>query len=148
VQQACEKRQDRRVTHCVKIRPAKHGSNARAQAQCARGQITSATLTPVIGMVKVVGIVVLSALFLGERDIFSARMVVGCTLAVLGFTMYSYACLEAQQRRRTVWVKAGSAEGVGVGSGGAKAAADPEGAPLLPTSTPASAGGWGAGGRA
>jgi len=91
-------------------------------------------------MVKVVGIVVLSALFLGERDIFSARMVVGCTLAVLGFTMYSYACLEAQQRRRTVWVKAGAGEGVGVGSGGAKAAADPEGAPLLPTSTPARAG--------
>ncbi|KAK9836954.1 hypothetical protein WJX81_002533 [Elliptochloris bilobata] len=47
-------------------------------------QITSATLTPVIGMIKVVGIVVLSAAFLGERDIFTVRMVIGCTLAVMG----------------------------------------------------------------
>lgn len=27
------------------------------------------------------------------------RMVVGCTLAVLGFTMYSYASIESRQRK-------------------------------------------------
>ena len=32
-------------------------------------------------------------------------MVVGCTMAVLGFTMYSYASMEGQQRRtKTVYV--------------------------------------------
>lgn len=32
-------------------------------------------------------------------------MVIGCTLAVLGFTMYSYASMEGQQRRtKTVYV--------------------------------------------
>ncbi|CAK0783113.1 hypothetical protein CVIRNUC_006308 [Coccomyxa viridis] len=78
-------------------------------------QITSSTATPVIGMVKVVGIVVLSALFLGERDLFTVRMVVGCTLAVLGFSMYSYASLEGQQRRtKTVYVSGPPQRAVGV----------------------------------
>lgn len=35
-------------------------------------------------MTQVVGIVVLSAVFLGERDIFTVRMVIGCA-HLLGF---------------------------------------------------------------
>ena len=36
-------------------------------------QRTSAVTTPVIGMIKVVAIVVLSAIFLGERDVLSVN---------------------------------------------------------------------------
>ena len=42
-------------------------------------------------------------------------MVVGCTLAVLGFSMYSYASLEGQQRRtKTVYVSGPPQRAVGV----------------------------------
>lgn len=47
------------------------------------------------------------------------RMVVGCTLAVLGFTMYSYASLEAQQRRTlTVLTKPGASPDASLGNVG------------------------------
>ena len=50
---------------------------------------TSSIMTPVIGMIKVIGVIVLSAIFLGEDKIFSVRMVIGCALALAGFCSYS-----------------------------------------------------------
>ncbi|KAK9866952.1 hypothetical protein WJX84_004634 [Apatococcus fuscideae] len=50
---------------------------------------TSSIMTPVIGMVKVIGVIVLSAVYLGENKIFSMRMLLGCGLALAGFCFYS-----------------------------------------------------------
>ena len=69
-----------------------------------------------------------------------------CTLAVMGFGMYSYAAAEAQQRQHTVRLRPGqAAQGfkVGADSGLADGAERDENAPLLPTSTQASSGAWG-----
>ncbi|KAK9830332.1 hypothetical protein WJX72_011058 [[Myrmecia] bisecta] len=60
-------------------------------------QITSAVTTPVIGMVKVIGLVVLSAVVLAEKDIFTLKMTAGCALALLGFGLYSWARLQKQR---------------------------------------------------
>lgn len=57
---------------------------------------TSSIMTPVIGMVKVVGVIVLSAIYLGEKRIFSLRMLLGCGLALAGFGAYSL--LQARRR--------------------------------------------------
>lgn len=68
----------------------------------------------------------------------------------MGFGMYSYACLEAQQRTRTVRVRPGqAARGSGLGSRDGKVGADAaEDASLLPTSTQASGETWGPGAHA
>jgi drug/metabolite transporter (DMT)-like permease len=50
---------------------------------------TSAVTTTVLGEVKVVGLLLLSALLLGEGKEFTAKMLLGCTLAMAGFIMYS-----------------------------------------------------------
>ena len=57
---------------------------------------TSSIMTPVIGMIKVIGVIVLSAIYLGEKRIFSVRMLLGCALALVGFGAYSL----LQSRRR------------------------------------------------
>ncbi|GAX79732.1 hypothetical protein CEUSTIGMA_g7173.t1 [Chlamydomonas eustigma] len=56
-------------------------------------KITSAVTTTVIGEMKIVLILALSALILGESDIWTLKMLVGCTTAILGFVMYSHARL-------------------------------------------------------
>lgn len=51
---------------------------------------TSAVTTTVLGEVKIVGLLMLSALLLGEGKEFNFKMVVGCTTAMVGFCMYSH----------------------------------------------------------
>ena len=41
-----------------------------------------------VPVTQVVGIVVLSAVFLGERDIFTVRMVIGCASAGLAWGLH------------------------------------------------------------
>lgn len=53
--------------------------------------ITDPVTTTVLGQVKIVGIMVLSAVFLGEGKDFTMRMLVGCSMAVLGFSIFSWA---------------------------------------------------------
>lgn len=57
---------------------------------------------------QVVALVVLSAAFLGEATLFTVTMTVGCTLAVSGFALYSYAVWEAGARGKTVYVRGGT----------------------------------------
>jgi hypothetical protein len=53
----------------------------------------------VLGEVKIVGLLVLSAAILpGESSQFTARMTVGCVLAMLGFCLYSNARLVASRK--------------------------------------------------
>ena len=49
---------------------------------------TSAVTTTVLGEVKIVGLLLLSALILGESKEFNAQMLLGCTMAMVGFVMY------------------------------------------------------------
>lgn len=51
---------------------------------------TSAVTTTVIGEVKIVALLVLSAFLLGEGKDFTAKMLVGCVMAMTGFVMYSH----------------------------------------------------------
>jgi hypothetical protein len=46
--------------------------------------------------------------FLGEVDFFTVRMTIGCTLAVSGFALYSYAVWEGATRGKTVYLKGGA----------------------------------------
>ncbi|KAL0040726.1 hypothetical protein WJX79_003172 [Trebouxia sp. C0005] len=50
-------------------------------------QKTSAVTTTVLGEVKIVGLLLLSALLLGEKKAFTGKMTVGVTLAMIGFCM-------------------------------------------------------------
>lgn len=43
-------------------------------------------------MVKVVGIVVLSALFLGERDLFTVRCIPACSPCLFNICVYNAKC--------------------------------------------------------
>ena len=53
----------------------------------------------VLGEVKIVGLLILSAIILpGESSQFTARMTVGCVLAMLGFCLYSNTKLLAARR--------------------------------------------------
>ena len=52
-------------------------------------QRTSAVSTPVIGMLKVIAIVILSAIFLGERDV----LTVSSTLTLPGMSVHHRQCL-------------------------------------------------------
>ena len=53
----------------------------------------------VLGEVKIVGLLILSAIILpGESSQFTARMTVGCVLAMLGFCLYSNAKLVMARR--------------------------------------------------
>ena len=53
----------------------------------------------VLGEVKIVGLLVLSAAILpGESSQFTARMTIGCVMAILGFCLYSHAKIAAAKR--------------------------------------------------
>lgn len=54
---------------------------------------SSAVSTTVIGEVKIVALLILSALLLGEGKEFTPKMLVGCSMAMVGFIMYSHAKL-------------------------------------------------------
>ena len=59
-------------------------------------------------------------------------MVVGCTLAVLGFTMYSYASLEARRRKNpTIYMRQPDASEGAAHGGKSDAARDAISSPLL-----------------
>ncbi|EFN59787.1 hypothetical protein CHLNCDRAFT_133480 [Chlorella variabilis] len=51
---------------------------------------TSAVTTTVLGEVKIVGLLVLSAMLLGEGKEFTVKMTIGCVLAMTGFALYSH----------------------------------------------------------
>ena len=51
---------------------------------------TSAVTTTVIGEIKIVGLLILSAILLGESKDFTAKMLLGCAMAMTGFVMYSH----------------------------------------------------------
>ncbi|PSC73348.1 Drug Metabolite transporter superfamily [Micractinium conductrix] len=54
-------------------------------------ETTSAVTTTVLGEVKIVGLLVLSSLLLGEGKEFTPTMTAGCASALLGFALYSHA---------------------------------------------------------
>jgi hypothetical protein len=54
-------------------------------------KITDPVTTCVLGQLKIVALMVLSALILGEGKDFNQRMSVGCAAAILGFSIYSWA---------------------------------------------------------
>lgn len=58
---------------------------------------TSAVTTTVIGEVKIVALLLLSAFLLDEGKEFTLRMLIGCGLAISGFIMYSHVKLAAMK---------------------------------------------------
>lgn len=56
-------------------------------------QRTSAVTTTVLGEAKIVGLLLLSYVVLGEKKAFSLKMTVGCLTAMFGFCLYSHAKL-------------------------------------------------------
>ncbi|KAK9801412.1 hypothetical protein WJX73_008430 [Symbiochloris irregularis] len=60
-------------------------------------QQTSAVTTTVLGEAKIVGLMILSYLLLGEKRVFTLRLTAGCTIAILGFCLYSHFKLWAQK---------------------------------------------------
>jgi drug/metabolite transporter (DMT)-like permease len=59
---------------------------------------TSAVTTTVLGELKIVGLLVLSALLLGEGREFTLKMTLGCGLAMLGFTLYTHSKIVGIQK--------------------------------------------------
>jgi hypothetical protein len=55
---------------------------------------SSAVTTTVLGEIKIVGLLILSALILDEGKEFTPKMMVGCGMAMLGFIMYSQIKIE------------------------------------------------------
>lgn len=55
---------------------------------------SSAVTTTVLGEIKIVGLLILSALILDEGKEFTSKMLLGCVLAMLGFIMYSQTKIE------------------------------------------------------
>ncbi|KAL0042115.1 hypothetical protein WJX77_003727 [Trebouxia sp. C0004] len=68
-------------------------------------QMTSAVTTTVLGEVKIVGLLALSVLLLGEKSMFTTRMTVGVVLAVAGFCLYSHCKMSLQRRPAAPIVK-------------------------------------------
>lgn len=58
-------------------------------------KVTSSVTTTVLGEMKIIFILILSSLWLGESDIYTAKMLLGVTVAMLGFIMFSHAKLAA-----------------------------------------------------
>jgi len=56
---------------------------------------TSAVTTTVLGEIKIVGLLVLSALLLGESKEFTFKMTIGCAMAMSGFFLYSQTKISA-----------------------------------------------------
>lgn len=72
-------------------------------------QRTSSVTVTVLGEVKIVGLLILSAMFLpGERSQFNSRMTVGVVTAIAGFCMYSNAKLFSSHRSDSQLVPAAS----------------------------------------
>ncbi|CAL8467409.1 g6947 [Coccomyxa elongata] len=59
-------------------------------------QRTSAVTTTVLGEIKIVGLLLLSALLLGEGKQMTLRMMIGCAVAIAGFCLYSHARMAAK----------------------------------------------------
>ena len=57
---------------------------------------TSATTSTVLGEIKIVGLLILSAFLLGESKEFTLKMACGCALALIGFFMYSHTKIVAE----------------------------------------------------
>lgn len=55
---------------------------------------SSAVTTTVLGEIKIVGLLILSALILDEGKEFTSKMLLGCVLAMIGFIMYSQTKIE------------------------------------------------------
>lgn len=62
-------------------------------------KLTSATTTTVIGQGKILALMLLSAVLLGERDFNNAKTVLGGAVAMVGFTMYSLERIRINERR-------------------------------------------------
>ncbi len=71
---------------------------------------TSAVTTTVLGEIKIVGLMVLSALLLGEGKQFTVKMTVGCVLASVGFCMYSHTKIVAFRSKDLVKVEGSEEE--------------------------------------
>ncbi|KDD72440.1 hypothetical protein H632_c3342p0, partial [Helicosporidium sp. ATCC 50920] len=63
---------------------------------------TTAVTTTVVGEIKIVGLLLLSAFLLGEKRLLNPRMLLGCALAMVGFCLYSQTKIQAM--RQTVSV--------------------------------------------
>lgn len=74
---------------------------------------TSAVTTTVLGEVKIIGLLVLSAMLLGEGKEFTLKMTTGVVLAMAGFAMYSHSKI---QRLRDVQPRVISLTASGNGS--------------------------------
>lgn len=68
--------------------------------------ITDPVTTCVLGQVKIVALMLLSALFLDEGRDFTRRMSAGCACAILGFSLYSWAKLRQQKARLRITIPA------------------------------------------
>ncbi|KAG2499852.1 hypothetical protein HYH03_002143 [Edaphochlamys debaryana] len=68
-------------------------------------KVTSSVTTTVIGEMKIVLILLLSAVVLGESDVWTVKLMVGTTTAILGFCMYSHARLHGQSMGPPVIIK-------------------------------------------
>ena len=55
---------------------------------------SSAVTTTVLGEIKIVGLLILSALILDEGKEFTPKMMIGCGMAMIGFVMYSQTKIE------------------------------------------------------
>ncbi|PSC74164.1 sugar phosphate phosphate translocator [Micractinium conductrix] len=75
---------------------------------------TSAVTTTVLGEVKIVGLLVLSAMLLGEGKEFTMKMTAGVVLAITGFAMYSHT--RVQKLRESVQPRVMSLTASGGGS--------------------------------
>lgn len=58
----------------------------------------SAVTTTVVGEIKIVGLLILSAFLLGEGKEFTFKMTVGCTMAMVGFGLYSHTKIKAMRQ--------------------------------------------------
>lgn len=61
--------------------------------------ITDPITTCVLGQLKIIVLLVLSAVLLGEGRNFSQKMSIGCTAAILGFSIYSWAKVSPRSRQ-------------------------------------------------
>ncbi|GIL72975.1 hypothetical protein Vretimale_4622 [Volvox reticuliferus] len=66
---------------------------------------TSSVTTTVIGEMKIVLILLLSAIVLGESEVWTVKMMIGCTTAILGFCMYSHSRLLSGPQMAPIVIK-------------------------------------------
>lgn len=97
-------------------------------------KVMSSVTTTVIGEMKIVMILLLSAALLGEDNMWTIHMVVGCTTAIIGFCLYSHAKLQSSAASSNSMTKIkGMPELGALGSGGWLGSQ----VPLLPKPLPA-----------